>query len=72
MKTTLKQQTINLAVVALVSLLGACATTTGKPPLLASRDSSGPVRNPDIIIGGNRIPVTTYYDFPPIGDQGPR
>jgi hypothetical protein len=72
----LKQTSIYLAVVSLFSLLGACATSTStdarKPPLTASRDSSGPVKNPDIISGGNRIPVTTYYDWPPFGDQNPR
>jgi len=74
--TLLKQATINLAVVSLFGLLGACAVTAppnaSKPPLTASRDSSGPVRNPDIIDGGVRIPVETYYDWPPIGDNGPR
>ena len=72
----LKQTTTNLAVVFLLGLLGACTTTTSpyasQRPLTASRDSSGPVRNPDIIDGGTRIPVETYYNWPPIGDTGPR
>jgi hypothetical protein len=70
----LKQRVISLAVGALLGLLTACATSpyASKPPLTASRDSSGPVRNPDIIDGGNRIPVTTYYNWPPMGDNGPR
>jgi hypothetical protein len=72
----LKQTTINLAVVLLFSLLGACTATTSpyatQRPLTASRDSSGPVRNPDIIDGGVRIPVETYYNWPPIGDNTPR
>jgi hypothetical protein len=74
--TLLKKTTIKLAVVSLFGLLGACAATTSpnasKAPLTASRDSSGPVKNPDIISGGNRIPVTTYYDWPPFGDGNPR
>ena len=72
----LKQTTINLALVLLFGLLGACAATTSsyasRRPLTASRDSSGPVKDPDIITGGMRIPVETYYNWPPIGDQGPR
>jgi hypothetical protein len=72
----LKQTTINLSVVLLFGLLGACAETTSsyasRRPLTASRDSSGPVQDPDIITGGVRIPVDTYYNWPPIGDQGPR
>jgi hypothetical protein len=72
----LKQTAINLAVVLLFALLGACAETTSsyasRRPLTASRDSSGPVQDPDIIDGGVRIPVNTYYNWPPIGDQGPR
>jgi hypothetical protein len=69
----LKQTCINLAVVLLVSLLGACAATdTSRRPLTASRDSAGPVRDPDIITGGVRIPVETYYNWPPIGDNNPR
>ena len=74
--TLLKQTTINLAVVSLFGLLGACTTTTSpyasQRPLIASRDSSGPVKDPDIISGGNRIPVETYYNWPPIGDEGSR
>jgi hypothetical protein len=69
--TLLKQLAINLAVVSLLGLLGACTTTT-TPYATASRDSSGPVRDPDIIYGGNRIPVETYYDWPPIGNNNPR
>jgi len=77
MKNKLLRRTIvNLAVVSLFSLLGACAATTtanvSKPRLTASRDSSGPVRNPDIIDGGTRIPVETYYDWPPLGDRNPQ
>jgi hypothetical protein len=69
----LQQISINLAVVLLVSLLGACAATdTSQRPLTASRDSSGAVRDPDIITGGVRIPVETYYNWPPIGDNNPR
>jgi hypothetical protein len=72
----LRGMLVRLAVVSLFGLLAACAATTSpnanKPPLTASRDSSSPVRNPDIIDGGVRIPVETYYDWPPIGDQGPR
>jgi hypothetical protein len=72
----LKQITLNLTAVSLFILLGACTTTTtpyaSNRPLTAYRDSSGPVRGPDIIDGGTRIPVETYYDFPPIGDQGSR
>jgi hypothetical protein len=72
----LKQTFINLSVVLVFGLLGACAATTtsdtSRRPLTASRDSSGPVRNPDIIDGGTRIPVETYYNWPPIGDTGPR
>jgi hypothetical protein len=30
------------------------------------------VRNPDIIDGGTRIPVQTYYNWPPVGDTPPR
>ncbi|MEY2506627.1 MAG: hypothetical protein QOH01_956 [Verrucomicrobiota bacterium] len=75
-QSILKQTTINLAVVLLFALLGACAETTSsyasRRPLTASRDSSGPVQDPDIIDGGVRIPVNTYYNWPPIGDQGPR
>jgi hypothetical protein len=71
--TLLKQRIASVAAGALMSLLAACATSpSSKPPLTASRDSSGPVKNPDIIGAGPRIPVTTYYDWPPIGDQGPR
>ena len=72
--TVLKQRIISLAAGALLSLLTACATSpyASKPPLTASRDSSGPVRNPDIIRGGYKIPVTTYYDWPPFGDESPR
>jgi hypothetical protein len=77
MKNTLfKQRALNLAVVSMFVLLGACTTTTSpyasNRPLTASRDSSGPVSDPDIITGGVRIPVDTYYNWPPIGDQGPR
>jgi hypothetical protein len=69
----LKQTAINLAVVLLFSLFGACAATdAGRRPLTASRDSSGPVKNPDIIRDGTRIPVETYYNWPPIGDNNPR
>jgi hypothetical protein len=71
-----KKTTINLALVLLFGLLAACAETTSsyasRRPLTASRDSSGPVHDPDIIKGGVRIPVDTYYNWPPIGDQGPR
>jgi hypothetical protein len=72
--TLLKQRIISVALGAVLSLLTACATSpsASKPPLTASRDSSGPVRTPDIIRAGTRIPVTTYYDWPPIGDTGPR
>ena len=72
--TALTQRIVSVAVGALMSLLTACATSpyASKPPLTASRDSSGPVQNPDIIRGGTRIPVTTYYNWPPIGDTGPR
>jgi len=136
--TLLKQRTINFAVVALLGLLGACATTTspsvensllsagfkakvattarqrqelqtlregkissvtqkGKtlyiypdPPQnqlyvgntaqyetykrLATplRDSSGPVMRDPIIYGGIKIPVETFYDWPPFGDEGPQ
>jgi hypothetical protein len=72
-KMLLRRMTIRLTVVGLLSLLGACSTAT---PRYASnrpvRDSSGPVKNPDIIHAGTRVPVTTYYDWPPIGDQKPR
>ncbi|MEY2502249.1 MAG: hypothetical protein QOI07_2583 [Verrucomicrobiota bacterium] len=72
----LKQTTIDLGLVLLFGLLGGCAETTSsyanRRPLTASRDSSGPVQDPDIIDGGVRIPVNTYYNWPPIGDQGPR
>jgi hypothetical protein len=75
-KKLLRQTAFNLAVVSLFVLLGACTATTSpyasNRPLTASRDSSGPVRDPDIITGGVRIPVETYYNSPPIGDQGPR
>jgi hypothetical protein len=75
-RNILKQTTINLALVLLFGLLGACAETTSsyasRRPLTASRDSSGPVQDPDIISGGVRIPVNTYYNWPAIGDQGPR
>src|SRR4051812_32034420 len=74
--TSFKQITARLAVIVLLSLLAACATTASpqasKAPRIASRDSSGPVRNPDIILPSTRIPVTTYYDWPPIGDNPPR
>lgn len=72
--TVLKQRIMSLAVGALLSLLAACATSPypSKPPVTASRDSSDPVKNPDIIYAGTRIPVTTYHDWPPIGDHGPR
>jgi hypothetical protein len=72
--TSLKQRIVSVAVGALISLLAACATSpsASKPPLTASRDSSGPVKNADIIGAGPRIPVETYYDWPPIGDQSPR
>ena len=74
-KRILKRTTINLAVVLLFGLLGACTATTSpyaaQRPLTASRDSSGPVREPDIIYAGDRIPVSTYYNWPPIGDTGP-
>lgn len=63
----LKKTTINLAVVLLFGLLGACAETTSshssRRPVIASRDSSGPVRNPDIINGGSRI-RDTFFDSP--------
>jgi hypothetical protein len=72
--TLLKQRIISVALGGVLSLLPACATSpyANKPPLTASRDSSGPVRNPDIIRDGTRVPVTTYYNWPPIGDTGPR
>jgi hypothetical protein len=72
----LKQTAVSVAVVLSFSLLGACTTATSpyanQRTVSASRDSSGPVQNPDIIRGGVRIPVETYYNWPPIGDQGPR
>jgi hypothetical protein len=74
--TILRQATFNLAFVLLFGLLSACTATTSpyasQRPLTASRDSSGPVRDLDIIDGGTRIPVETYYDWPPIGDNNPR
>jgi hypothetical protein len=72
--TLLKQRIISVAVGALLSLLAACATSpyASKPPLTASRDSSGSVKNPDIIRDGTRIPVETYYNWPPLGDTNPR
>jgi hypothetical protein len=67
-RKTVERTTINFAVVSLLGLLGACSairsSSASKPSLTASRDSSGPVRNPDIILDGIRIPVTTYYDWP--------
>jgi hypothetical protein len=75
-KNLFKKTTITLAVVSLAGLLGACSATrspyASRPPLTASRDSSAPVRDPDIITGGVRIPVETYYNWPPFGDQSPR
>ena len=72
----LRRRIVNLTVVSLFGLLAACAATTSpnasKPPLTASRDSSGPVRDPDIIDGGTRIPVETYYNWPPFGDRNPQ
>lgn len=71
--TVLTQRIVSVAVGTLMSLLTACTTSpyANKPPLTASRDSSGPVQNADIIRGGTRIPVTTYYNWPPVGDTGP-
>src|SRR3954466_7426610 len=72
----LRKATIGLAVVLLLGLFGACSTTTSstasRRPLTASRDSSGPARNPDIIEGGTRIPAQTSSTCPPSGDTGPR
>jgi hypothetical protein len=74
--TLLKRRSINLAVVSFFGLLVACTTNTSpyasKGLLTASRDSSGPVKNPDIIDGGTRIPVETYYNWPPLGNNNPR
>jgi hypothetical protein len=71
--TLLKPRVISVALGAVLSLLTACAASpyASKPPLTASRDSSGPVKNPDIIRDGTRIPVETYYNWPPIGNNGP-
>jgi hypothetical protein len=36
------------------------------------RDSSGPVMRQPIIRGGIKIPVETFYDWPPFGNENPR
>ena len=63
--TSFKRIAANLAAVALLSLLGHARRLhrhrRAKLHERLSRDSSGPVRNPDMILPSARIPITTYY-----------
>ena len=73
MKKTLVKGTIDLALVALLSLLGACAISTSprvENQNLAGRQRSntGPVVTQGYAGNGNNFTVREVYGWPPVGD----
>ena len=73
MKKTLVKGTIDLALVALLSLLGACAMSTSprvENQNLAGRQRSntGPVVTQGYAGNGNNFTVREVYGWPPVGD----
>jgi hypothetical protein len=71
--TLLKQGTINLALIGLVSLLGACATSTSprvenQNSVAQQRSNSGPLVTRGYAGNGNNFTVRQVYGWPPIGE----